>query len=223
MMNNMFKLEESVAGWRQRMLAAGLRSPVPLDELESHPRDEIERQVKAGVEEPAAFELAVRELGQAAALKQEFRRAGAQDWHHPMAWAAWAAFAVSFGLPACGFWGWQCAGISATAVFWPEFWPNTLQGDWSDLHIALLTLPNLVMLASPFWLPRCSARSRALKWLRGFSFVALALVWPWVFQGIFSEAGAWRGLQAGAYLWAVSFILLFLATFPRRKEKVRPV
>jgi hypothetical protein len=162
-------------------------------------------------------------MGRPAALKQEFRRAGSNDWHHPVAWTAWAVFALSFGLPACGMWGWQCAGISATAVFWPEFWPNTLHGDWSNLHIALLTLPNLFMLASLFWLPRYAANPRALKWLRGASFVALALVWSWVLPGIFSEAGAWKGLQAGGYLWAASFLLLFWATFPRRKTKVLPV
>ena len=48
----MFNLEQAITEWRQRMLAAGLRSPVPLDELESHLRDEIERQVRAGA--PAA-------------------------------------------------------------------------------------------------------------------------------------------------------------------------
>jgi hypothetical protein len=214
----MFDLEKAIADWRQRMVAAGLKTPVPLAELESHLRDEIERQVKAGLNEPQAFAVAVRELGQPAALKNEFQRAGANDWHHPVAWAAWGAFALSFGLPACGFWGWQCACISAEAAFWPETWH-----DWADIHITLLTLANLLMLASPFWLPRYSANPRAMKWLRGAGFVALALVWSWVLRAIISEAGAWKELQAGGYLWAVSFILLFRATFPRRKEKAQYV
>jgi len=219
----MFNLEQSIANWRRQMLAAGLKSPEPLEELESHLRDEIQRQLKAGIKEPAAFEQAVRELGQPAALKQEFRRAGSNDWHHPVAWAAWGAFALSFGLPACGFWGWQCAYLSATSVFWMDLKSGTLHDDWQAIHVSLLALPNLFMLASPFWLPRYSASPRALKWLRGFSFVAVALVWSWVLPGILSEAGAWKSLQAGGWLWAASFLLLFWATFPWRKTKVLPV
>ena len=44
----MFNLEQSIADWRQQMLAAGIRTPVPLEELEIHLRDEIERQMKSG-------------------------------------------------------------------------------------------------------------------------------------------------------------------------------
>ena len=42
--NNMFDLEQSIADWRRQMLAAGIKTPVPLEELESHLREEIERQ-----------------------------------------------------------------------------------------------------------------------------------------------------------------------------------
>jgi hypothetical protein len=207
----MFDLEAAITDWRRQMLAAGLRTPVPLEELENHLREEIERRVKAGGNVRQAFELATLQLGPPAALKNEFRRAGSNDWHHPLAWAAWAMFALSFGLPACGFWGWQCAALSATAVFWPE----TQRGEWQAIHIALLTLANLLMLASPFWLSRDSANPRALKWLRGSSFAALALVWSWVIEVLIRDVGAWTGLQVGGYLWATSFIFLFWATFPR--------
>ena len=33
-------LEQSIGEWRKQMIAAGIQSPVPLDELESHLRDE---------------------------------------------------------------------------------------------------------------------------------------------------------------------------------------
>ena len=39
----MFDLEQSITNWRKQMLAAGIKSPVPLEELEIHLREEIER------------------------------------------------------------------------------------------------------------------------------------------------------------------------------------
>jgi len=39
----MFELEKSIADWRRQMLAAGIKSPLPLEELEIHLREEIER------------------------------------------------------------------------------------------------------------------------------------------------------------------------------------
>ena len=54
------------------MLAAGVKTPVPLEELESHLREEIERQMESGLDEQKAFEIAVRTIGQANTLKSEF-------------------------------------------------------------------------------------------------------------------------------------------------------
>lgn len=68
----MFNLEQAIAGWRRQMLAAGIKSPVPLEELESHLRDDVERQVAAGAGEARAFELAVQRIGQPAPLRKEF-------------------------------------------------------------------------------------------------------------------------------------------------------
>jgi hypothetical protein len=45
----MFNLEQAIADWRKQMLAAGIKTPVPLEELESHLRDEIEWQMKSGI------------------------------------------------------------------------------------------------------------------------------------------------------------------------------
>ena len=71
----MFDLEKSIADWRRRMLAAGIQTPVPLEELESHLREEIERQTKSGLYEQEAFNVAVRRIGQASVLKTEFKKA----------------------------------------------------------------------------------------------------------------------------------------------------
>ena len=40
----MFDLERAVSEWRKRMMAAGIESPAPLQELELHLRDEIEHR-----------------------------------------------------------------------------------------------------------------------------------------------------------------------------------
>jgi len=37
----MFSLEKSISEWRRQMLAAGIKTPVPLEELEIHLREEI--------------------------------------------------------------------------------------------------------------------------------------------------------------------------------------
>jgi hypothetical protein len=56
------------------MLAAGIKTPVPLEELEIHLREEIERLEKSGVDERTAFENAVRQTGQPQSLKNEFNK-----------------------------------------------------------------------------------------------------------------------------------------------------
>jgi hypothetical protein len=70
----MFDLEQAIADWRQQMRAAGVKTPVPLEELESHLREEIERQIKPGKTVPLAFDTAVQEIGKANMLKAEFEK-----------------------------------------------------------------------------------------------------------------------------------------------------
>jgi cation transport ATPase len=72
-------LEDKIVEWRRQMLAAGIKTPVPLDELESHLRDEVEQQMKSGLSAPPAFEAAIQRLGQARALKMEFKKVGATE------------------------------------------------------------------------------------------------------------------------------------------------
>src|SRR5580692_4897376 len=73
----MFNLEQSISAWRNQMLAAGIQTPVPLDELESHLRDDIARQIKSGLGEAEAFQAAIQKLGHAATLKKQFEIAQA--------------------------------------------------------------------------------------------------------------------------------------------------
>ena len=72
----MFNLDQAIAEWRRQMLAGGINTPVPLDELESHLREDVEQQVQAGVDPLQAFDAAVQRMGQASALKTEFWKVG---------------------------------------------------------------------------------------------------------------------------------------------------
>ena len=72
----MFNLEKSLAEWRRQMLAAGIKTAVPLEELELHLREDVDRLIKSGLGEKAAFELAARQLGQPQILKSEFKKNG---------------------------------------------------------------------------------------------------------------------------------------------------
>ncbi|HEY3853080.1 MAG TPA: hypothetical protein VGO67_01655 [Verrucomicrobiae bacterium] len=73
----MFNLEQAISEWRRQMLSAGVRSPVPLQELESHLREEIERQAKLGVQIEQAFQNAMGKIGPATVLDREFKKSGA--------------------------------------------------------------------------------------------------------------------------------------------------
>ena len=67
-------LEKSIAEWRRQMLAAGIKSPVPLEELEIHLREEIEQLMKSGLSGQDAFEIAIRQIGQPKRLNNEFEK-----------------------------------------------------------------------------------------------------------------------------------------------------
>ena len=70
----MFNLEQSIAEWRRQMLAAGLKTPAPLDELESHLREELRNLLSEGKPEAQAFQLAVSRLGNPGPLRTEFNK-----------------------------------------------------------------------------------------------------------------------------------------------------
>jgi len=58
------------------MAAGGVTSAEVLDELESHLRDDVEEQVRAGADAEKAFDSAIRRIGPAAALRKEFAKFG---------------------------------------------------------------------------------------------------------------------------------------------------
>ena len=72
----MFNLDEAILEWRRQMLAADIKSPVPLDELETHLRDEIEQQAKSGVSGADAFKAAVEKIGHGASSPKRIQESG---------------------------------------------------------------------------------------------------------------------------------------------------
>jgi len=70
----MFNLEQSISDWRQQMLAAGIQTPVPLEELETHLREDIEQRLQSGSDEQSAFESAVQKIGHAHLIQGEFQK-----------------------------------------------------------------------------------------------------------------------------------------------------
>ena len=116
----MFNLEPSIAEWRQQMLAAGIETPVPLEELEIHLREEIERQIKSGLNEQKAFEISVQRIGQPKALDSEFKKSERTFMKRTLIILI-GIFAVLFGpavfLPALALHNHQ--GVSGSRVIVP--------------------------------------------------------------------------------------------------------
>jgi hypothetical protein len=54
------------------MAAGRIKAPEVLEELESHLRDDVEQQVRSGVDQRPAFDAAVQRIGPRQALKKEF-------------------------------------------------------------------------------------------------------------------------------------------------------
>lgn len=72
----MFDLNEAVSKWRKEMLGAGVKSPVPLNELESHLREQLEGR---GVIDEKIFDCAVRQLGRPGSIRSEFKKVERQS------------------------------------------------------------------------------------------------------------------------------------------------
>jgi hypothetical protein len=92
----MFDLEQSITEWRQRMSRGGVKALAVLDELESHVREDVERQMRSGVETQKAFELAVKKIGPASLLKKEFKKSRAAVIGEKLMLAA-AVLVLAFG------------------------------------------------------------------------------------------------------------------------------
>jgi hypothetical protein len=130
--------------------------------------------------------------------------------HRVFAAAAWVIFIVSFFLPAFDQMpGWKAAILPAF------FWRQAMQGDLLAIHLLLLTIANLLMIVSPFFIAWGARDVRFVNWLRGLSVGATVLVWLFLVRLIAAHNGA--DLRFGCYLWAASFVLICLASMLQQK------
>jgi hypothetical protein len=166
----MFDLEQAIIQWRRQMLAAGIKTPVPLEELESHLRDEIDRQSRAGRSEMEAFAAAVQAIGPAQAVDGEFKKIDVRK-----AALRWRALEVFFGLfasavplgfcfqifysgarPAASLTpGQQWSGVLAMLTFAALAWGGRLSYRWFPAiqsKRARITTSAWILLAPVWWI-----------------------------------------------------------------------
>jgi hypothetical protein len=132
----MFNLDQAIREWRRQMTAGGIKTPAVLDELENHLREEVERQMRSGVETEKAFEAAAQKIGPADALKKEFNKCTVAAWSEKLMIAVAVLF-VAFGIflssvtvifcyftPGERLVGFVGMGLTlATACVWPKIVP----------------------------------------------------------------------------------------------------
>lgn len=110
------------------MTTGGIKTPAVLDELESHLREEIERQMRAGANEERAFAIAAQKIGPANALKTEFRKNGSAPLLEKLMIAI-AVLVAAFGIFL----------MSVTMVLCYSGWAERLIG-FAALGLVLLTV-----------------------------------------------------------------------------------
>jgi hypothetical protein len=157
----MFDLEQSIADWRRQMLAAGIKAPAPLDELETHLRDETEQQIKSGSNEQQAFAIAVQRIGQGHVLKNEFKKVSwigqTPFWPVMFALSAFAFLVAALFFP-------LFLGIAFIFVVTASVWEIS----------PLITFVSIVAISVFIFLP--ILRPRVKSWLLPFVFGLVVLV-----------------------------------------------
>src|SRR5688572_3545734 len=70
----MFDLGRAISEWRRQLADGGIDSPEVLDELESHLREDVQQQIRSGLNPQQAFNSALQRFGQRHALHTEFNK-----------------------------------------------------------------------------------------------------------------------------------------------------
>ena len=71
---DMFNLEQAIKEWREQMRAKGIGSPEPLEELESHLRENIRKLTSDGLSDREAFQTARAAMGEVSRVCTEFKK-----------------------------------------------------------------------------------------------------------------------------------------------------
>jgi len=198
----MFNLERAIADWRQRMIAHGITTPAPLEELENHLREEMEQQLRAGAEGPQAFANAAERIGRPEALRLEFEKiSGVRETR----W--WKLVAISY----CVFGAWISGVVIYAWLKVPQLSDAFSLGDrlWVFAAVAV------GVLSIPAWrwafrfLPVIrSSRTRAALGVPGcgVGIVGMLLFWQFVFP-MFWQLRAQTFTVLVAWAWSAMMIL----------------
>jgi hypothetical protein len=168
------------------MLAAGIQNPVPLEELEIHLREEIERHTKSGLNEAEAFQAAAVNIGQAHLLQKEFKKV---EKNHKI------VRVILLGI------GWLAAGctLSYSVVMWDIGWNFfSFHQEW-DMGTIVAMLGILVALTA-IWLLAKASRDKAS---RAVSLLVCVLLAGLAVLGLHQDENA-KGIFGGHYdipLW----------------------
>lgn len=201
----MFDLEQAITKWRQRMLASGIQSPVPLEELEGHLREEIGEQINAGLSDVAAFQSAVQKFGVAPAVRTEFAKIAGPDTASQQMVGDFALVMSALLIPAgvaISVWhkraemttGQLASSLSAVATFALLVWGGRLGHRWFPVIVAKRTrnVMSCVMVGvvALWW----GVFLREIAPRYDFTMMGFVAAFLWAF---FTPAGIWLGLVFG--------------------------
>ena len=178
----MFDLEKAIAEWREQMLAAGIKSPVPFEELESHLRDDVEQQIRSGSSSEKAFAIAVNRIGEAHALKTEFDHAGFARQNLQR-----GKLLISFAL------------VLAGLVIWLSAFTFSESGLTAGQEALALTAVVLTLLAAALWRYALRfvpvIRRKSLRLTTGFGVMLLGVCLVSLFNSFFMPHIEWVSHQ----------------------------
>ena len=168
----MFDLEQSIADWRRQMLAAGIETPVPLEELEIHLREGIGRQMRSGLDIQKAFEAATRQIGQARALRSEFEKNDVSIGAHDV--SIGARFVELTGIA----WG-VIAGLFS---LWTLFFLFTIhEVNWVGRMLGLIAIASTVLSWRYGYRVLPVIRHRHVRTMIGFAGCVASILWMGTF------------------------------------------
>jgi hypothetical protein len=117
----MFDVEQAIATWRQNLQSAGIKAPVPLDELESHLRDDIDQLIINGLNLERSFQVAIGQIGSASSLKTEFTKVrtskeGSMNHNRIYTAVLWIFAIYNTIIIAAGLFYWQVLGQTIVSM-----------------------------------------------------------------------------------------------------------
>lgn len=150
----MVDLEQSFTEWRWQMLAAGIKAPAPLEELELHLREEVEQQLRCDADSEQAFATAVQRMGLPAELRHEFNKMN--RWSFRLWWLWLVIGGVGLMQTAVmNFVGPLVFHRHSSVFFSQKWWAN-----WFPSYIVWITF---VLLGTALGLAKWRSQRRAVR------------------------------------------------------------